>query len=436
MMKGKKIYSRLSILIVIILLIAGTQVLAAAPAKVIGVKANPTSTSVTVTWNSVSAIKGYEVEINMPGLGYVEQGQVKSTTKTITGLEPGKTYSVRVRAVRDSVTGPYSNEVRFTTPRGSSNSGGNSNGGSSNSGNTRVGTVSGVRANPGNTSVTVSWNRVSGASRYEVAINIPGIGYVEQRETNDTTQTITDLEPGTTYYVKVRAIGNGGYGSYSNEVRFTTSRGSSNGSGGTGTSKRKIQNVRITDVKETMVTFVFDLVSGANQYEIWVRLEDGGYHMVGRIDPDDTIILNGLEPGTKYYFKIAAFSGSTNIANSDEYSFTTPISSSTTGGTNNGGGSNSGTTVGQVKNVRVSNITATTMVVSWDGVAKATGYEVYVEIPGIGYVFVRNVNSTITDVTGFTPGTTYKTKIRAYEIVNGRKIFGSDSNEITFTTQK
>ena len=108
MMKNRKVYSRLSILIVIIILLAGTQVLAVTLNRVTNVKAKPTANAVTVTWNKVTNAKEYEVSIWIPGIGYVPQPRVKTTSKYISGLTSGDTYKVKVRAISGSSSGQYS----------------------------------------------------------------------------------------------------------------------------------------------------------------------------------------------------------------------------------------------------------------------------------------------------------------------------------------
>ena len=86
MMKNRKVYSRLSILVIIILLLAGTQVLAVTLNRVTNVKAKPTANAVTVTWNKVTNAKEYEVSIYIPGIGYVPQPRVKTTDRKSTRL--------------------------------------------------------------------------------------------------------------------------------------------------------------------------------------------------------------------------------------------------------------------------------------------------------------------------------------------------------------
>lgn len=86
-----------------------------------------------------------------------------------------------------------------------------------------------------------------------------------------------------------------------------------------------------------------------------------------------------------------------------------------------------------VSNVRVSDVTSTSIVINWDKVAKASGYDiaVYDEKKGdfkhVSYVSSKSSSYRITNLT---PAKSYRYKIRAYKVINDKKRFGEYSIEV------
>ena len=169
------------------------------------------SVSASVSWNPTEA-EGYEIDFgpvnHTPGQG--ERDTVyDATSYTISGLEPGTTYSVYIRSLCGyNVNSDWSAVVRFTTttvecpvPE-----------------NPRVDDVD-------TTSVTIGWDATY-ANTYELDYghrsHIPGQG---QRVSvgNVTSYTISSLEPGTSYAAYVRSLCSSESSSeWSSAVYFTT----------------------------------------------------------------------------------------------------------------------------------------------------------------------------------------------------------------------
>ena len=92
-------------------------------------------------------------------------------------------------------------------------------------------------------------------------------------------------------------------------------------------------------------------------------------------------------------------------------------------------------TIPTVENLKVEYSDGTANL-SWSSVTNADGYEVFVNIPGYGYVNIGSVSQNKVSVIGISEGTAYSVKVRAYEYVNNIKEVGSFSNEIDFDTNK
>ncbi len=169
-----------------------------------------TTTSVTIAWNAVTGAEGYEVYRATSANGtYSKLGEVTTTSRKCPGLNSGKKYYFKVRAyvVVDGAKkySAYSTVVDAVT---------------------RIATPTVKIASSTSTSVTLSWNKVTGATGYEVYRSTSANGtYSLCGSVTTTSRKCPGLSSGKTYYFKVRAyVEIGGvkyYGDYSNVVSKT-----------------------------------------------------------------------------------------------------------------------------------------------------------------------------------------------------------------------
>lgn len=157
-----------------------------------GVKAvSASATSIKVSWNAVSGMSGYQVwRSTSPDKGFVAVGSVTETSRVCSGLMTGTTYYFKVRAYKESngtkVYGEYSTVVSAAP---------------------KLSAPSGVKATVSSaTSVTVSWNKVTGATGYEVwRSEKKDSGFSKTGSVTETSRKCPGLTSGKTYYFKVRA---------------------------------------------------------------------------------------------------------------------------------------------------------------------------------------------------------------------------------------
>ncbi len=153
-------------------------------------------------------------------------------------------------------------------------------------------------------------------------------------------------------------------------------------------------------------------VSGASGYEIYRATSSSGtYSKVAATTGSSTVayINTGLTTGKIYYYKVRAYRlmGSAKVYSG--YSAVVsarPVPMAPTG-------------------IKAARALATSVKVSWNTVAGATGYEVYrATASGGTYSLVKTTAWLNWTNTGLTTGRTYYYKVRAYRTVNGSKVYG------------
>ncbi len=88
------------------------------------------------------------------------------------------------------------------------------------------------------------------------------------------------------------------------------------------------------------------------------------------------------------------------------------------------------------KNVKAVPSTTTRIIVSWDAVNGADGYQVWRSTSAAGtFTALGSYTETSKISMGLTTGATYYYKIRAYKLVDGKKYFGSYSTVVSATTK-
>ena len=175
------------------------------PGTVTGVTATVlSSSSIRVSWNAVSGATSYNVYYGSAGNSNpVLSYSVTGTSRDFTSLISGSTYYYKVSAVNSAGEGPASSLV-YAIPS---------------SGITTVpGAPTGLIASVlGTDGYMVSWNSVSGATKYEVQWSTNGSTWYLEDETTQTYLVSSGWKDigGVFAYFRVRAYNSIGWGSYS-----------------------------------------------------------------------------------------------------------------------------------------------------------------------------------------------------------------------------
>ncbi len=237
------------------------------------VKATAGTEKVTLSWNAVSGATNYNVYSYLNGK-YTLLTTTTATSYTATGLTGGTKYGFLVRAnINGYLTTFTSSNLTYATP-------------------TKV-VKPVVTATAGVGKVTLKWNTVSGATKYNVYSYL-GSKYTLLTTTTATSYTATGLKGGTKYGFLVRAYVNGEW------TPFTTA----DNVYATPTAASVKPVVKAT-AAPCEVKLTWNAVSGATNYCVFTYL-NGKYTTVGNTTTT-SYTVTGLTAGTKYGFLVRAY---------------------------------------------------------------------------------------------------------------------------------
>ena len=204
-----------------------------------------------------------------PFLPYPPNPPAQTSTHTFTGLAPATTYTIAedngvytLHASPASPTGPGPVVTAATVAKQWSWSG-----------TSRWGTFttapaapSGLRATPNSNGLTLSWNAVTGATRYDVKLGADGPATTVPAAA--TSYTFTGLAPSTPYRLYVHARNGGGSSEWKSRTETTLSTLTPPPSGLTVTDATPPTSLGLPRITPASLTLSWDAVSGATSYEV------------------------------------------------------------------------------------------------------------------------------------------------------------------------
>jgi fibronectin type 3 domain-containing protein len=238
----------------------------------------------------------------------------------------------------------------------------------------------GLQATGAGPSISLSWTASAGATGYSVLRGAASGGpYSAVATPNATTYTDTSLQAGATYYYVVQASNDFGSSGNSNEASAITAPPVPAGLTATATG--------------SSITVSWTAAPGATGYSLSRATAAAGPYTALATPTATTYSDSGLNAGATYYYKVNASNASGASADSAEAHDTTAPPTPT------------GLIVGA---------SGTTISVSWNAAAGATGYGLSRATAAAGpYSRIATPSGTSYSDTGLTPGTTYYYKISA-----------------------
>ncbi len=308
-------------------------------------KANADNTSIVLSWNQVANASGYEVEVDG---AVTDNGDETSCIHN--GLLPNTTHTYRVRAKSDTEVSEWTEPMTVST--------------------FLLQTPQGLSATSEETSMTINWQPIEGATTYELDFDgsiITGI--------SETTYSAEGLEPNSQHEIKVRAISESGTSNWSNTLIKSTKFTSGN--------VPKLSAI----AKKTSISIMWNKIDGATSYDVEA---DG---IVTSNVNATTFTSKGLQAGTKHTYRVRA----NNSSGAGEWCSLFTVSTLPQGPA--------------IPSNVVSSSNMTSILVSWDKVAGAEEYEI--EVDG---TIIDNGTGTSYLHKGLSPDTTHTYKVRARSV--------------------
>ena len=264
-------------------------------------------TNPILVWNVVPGADTYRLQVsttnNFATTLYNDSTRT-STSQQVSGLAVGTTYYWRVNSKISGGTSAYSTVWSFTTIA---------------SPNVPVllSPIDSALNQP--TSLTLSWLTSTGANTYRLQVSTTSnfaSTVINDSVNTSTSQPITGLTVGTTYYWRVNAKNVAGTSAYSTVWRFTTI------APGTPTLVAPLDGAVDQAVNPTLI---WNSVPGANTYRLQVSTTN---NFATTVYNDSTLTspsegISGLAVGTTYYWRVNSKNSGVTSAYSNIWSFTT-----------------------------------------------------------------------------------------------------------------
>ena len=343
-----------------------------------------TKAKAEITWSKATNADGYDVYVDFPEVGYQFVGTVKNNNVQIIGFDESKTYAVKVKAYKyesgKTTYSDFSPEVKFGFETSSQIT-------------TKVGNITRIQATVASNGTygTVEWNEASNATGYEIYASVGNGSFSYIGEVNSNRITVIGIKENIVYKVQVKPYttvnGQRIYGSVSDTVVLKY---------------EKEENPELV-IKPEKVTGLNVTMDGKNAKLNWNKVSDAdGYEVVINIpgigeckytETDTSRYMTGFTNTTdRYYIKVRAYKYVDGKKIYGDYSSRKYFYGEQE-------------EVDKVTGVVVKR-SGSAAKFSWNRVAGADGYEIVIDIPGIGEC-TYNETATSRYMTGFTE-TKYK----------------------------
>ena len=250
-------------------------------AKPKNIKTTAGDGKVTLSWDKVDGATAYAVAVYQNGKYDVRTDKLTATEYTVTGLTNGTEYQFLVQAKVGNKWSRYTTADHVKcTPKGAAST-----------------KPQNIVATAGDGEVTLSWDKVDGATAYAVAVYQNGKYDVRTDKLTETEYTVTGLTNGTDYQFLVQAKVGNKWSRYSTADLIKCAPASPADS-------TKPSNIRVTGINERI--FVrWDYDNDATAYAVSIY-QNGRYKVVDDNITDAFYFIDGLENGKEYSILVQA----------------------------------------------------------------------------------------------------------------------------------
>ncbi len=252
-------------------------------------------------------------------------------------------------------------------------------------------------------SLTLSWSAVDGAKGYEVLRSTDGKKWSTTDTKTKRSLTVKKLKAGTKYYFVVRAYSGKYDGTKSATRTFYTTPAAPSG-------------LKLTKATTTSLAVSWGKVTGAAGYQVQYSTDGKKWTSLSGTTKTSATI-NSLSSGKKYYVRVRAYVKNSNVKDISATSY--------------GGYSSTLTTYTNVvapKTVSLTDVTTSSLTISWSSSTGAASYEYY---NPVSKKWVSTKTSRSAKITGLNAGTKYSVKVKA---IGSNKVAAETSTYYFVTT--
>lgn len=231
----------------------------------------------TLNWQLQKGANSYEIQLDGAAETLIVDGE--TTSFRFDTLSFGSQYAFRIRSVNSSGNSPWSADFVVTTIPGDP--------------------LIESTTEVSNTSAVVNWQAVGGATGYLIDISRDElftnfVGGYQSRLINTTSESIIGLLPGTTYYLKLRAVNESGISGFSPVFEFITTPG--------------LPDFRRSQITQSSIEVRWDEVVGSTGYEVLLVGNDTLTQTI--IDASGLALFAELIPAKEYVLIGRSFNSS------------------------------------------------------------------------------------------------------------------------------
>lgn len=364
------------------------------PKAVSSLKATGYSTKVKLSWSKATGAKGYQVYLYEDGK-WVKQPTTSKTSCTVTGLDSVTTYKFRVR--------PYA-KVGSKTLYGDWETVSKS---------TTIGKPTSVEfSDITETSATVKWNKIPGATSYRINYVNSDNGYSLTTTSDTESLTLKALGKGATYKVKIAALNSSKKitGNYSDVFTFKTAP-----------EAVKITKAEVTS--DSCVNLAWSASKGASGYTVYYGKADADGNVAKFSDGDNVAAtyakIGPFTTGNSYVFKVAAYSKTSAGVSYSEEAVTKAILIPVN--------------VSKVTGFKASSVTRNSVALTWDRATNIDGYKLYKN--GVLAKTIDDPKTTAYTFENLSEGMKYEFAISAfYKKLTEDKVYEGEKTTLSVST--
>ncbi len=259
--------------------------------------------------------------------------------------------------------------------------------------------VTNFKAKASDTSVTLSWTKVSNATGYQIQQKTGSSWTTLNSKCKNTTYTVENLSYGTAYTFRIRA--------YKSKVLGTDySKGYTEVK--TVTAPKKVSGVKVTNASGTSLKISWSKATGAAGYQVY-RSTDGKKWTKVATTTSTSYTNKSLSYGKSYQYKVRAYSKGNSLTAYGSYSSVVKKT----------------TAIPTPSGLKVSASAYNYITISWTKVADAKDYQIQRSTDGKKWSDLKTTTSTSYKDSKVTVGTTYYYRVRVRQTISKATKVGS-----------